>query len=393
MINQQQKTYSRLSILMPQIDLLHFLEKQKVWPKFYWKGDQEYAALGALAVFNAPPIIEGDLVGHVRCFGGARFTKEKNQDALWKDFPNAYFFLPLYELKQEGAITELTLHFLDTSASDEGLRHLNFTQTKEPYSSPSWQKREDLPLFSDWEKILTKALKDSSFKKVVLARRSSFDFAASLQPFSLLAERASTSNAKVIYGFEPNHNAAFIGATPERLYVREGKKITSDIVAGTFTCENQLLGNEAYKLQKEFLFVKEALATTFQSLCTSCVERENTTIKAHNIHHLYSQISGTLRPEITDAQLIEAIHPTPAIGGYPEEAASTFIHNNEPFDRGWYSAPIGWVSEPAAEFAVAIRSALIQENKMHLFAGAGIVEGSESNREWEELELKIRQYL
>lgn len=373
------------------MDLLGFLENQKLFPKFYYKGDEEYAAIGALLAFDTPPTITQDPLGNLRFFGGMSFTQSLYKDDLWNDFPNSYFFLPRYELKQEKEGTQLTLHFLDTTPSDEGLKYLNFTQTKTGLADATWQKREDLPVFSDWEKMLAAALNNTNFKKVVLARRSSFHYATPLKAFSLLAQVAQVSNARVIYAFEPKKNAAFIGATPERLYVRERRNIISDAIAGTFTCKNQ---TQDPKLQREFLIVKDAIAEILHPLCTSLVvEKQDSTIAAHHMHHLCNHISGTLLPEITDSMLLQALHPTPAIGGYPTIAACTFIRDNEPFERGWYSAPIGWISEPSAKFAVAIRSALIKKNIMHLFAGLGVVEGSKPDLEWEELELKIGQYL
>jgi menaquinone-specific isochorismate synthase len=92
---------------------------------------------------------------------------------------------------------------------------------------------------------------------------------------------------------------------------------------------------------------------------------------------------------VGDDTILRAFHPTPATCGSPCDEAARFIEEHEPFDRGWYAGPLGFVSRDEAEFAVAIRSMLWLGRKTHVFAGAGIVVGSESEREWNELEDKI----
>jgi isochorismate synthase/2-succinyl-5-enolpyruvyl-6-hydroxy-3-cyclohexene-1-carboxylate synthase/2-succinyl-6-hydroxy-2,4-cyclohexadiene-1-carboxylate synthase/O-succinylbenzoate synthase len=129
-----------------------------------------------------------------------------------------------------------------------------------------------------------------------------------------------------------------------------------------------------------------------------------------------------LKPGANDAHLLGALHPTPAVCGRPQEGAQSMLAEAEPFDRGFYAGPFGWVSAGAAEFAVAIRSALVHppaataaqldgaaavlqqagaaaglqageaDTLVSLFAGVGIVRGSDTAQEWAELDLKVRQY-
>ena len=93
-------------------------------------------------------------------------------------------------------------------------------------------------------------------------------------------------------------------------------------------------------------------------------------------------------------ELAERLHPTPAAGGLPRQAALPLIRSYEGFDRGWYAGPVGWVdARGEGEFAVAIRSALLRGNEAVLYAGCGIVAGSEPEREYEESCLKMRPML
>ena len=85
-------------------------------------------------------------------------------------------------------------------------------------------------------------------------------------------------------------------------------------------------------------------------------------------------------------------NPTPAVGGFPRPQALKLIQELEPFERGWYAAPVGWVGYDDAEFAVAIRSGLVDRDRLLLFAGAGIVSGSQAEEEWAEVENKIRHF-
>lgn len=91
------------------------------------------------------------------------------------------------------------------------------------------------------------------------------------------------------------------------------------------------------------------------------------------------------------AALAAALHPTPAVGGVPAEAALAHIAAHEPHARGWYAGPIGWIDARGdAEVGVALRSGLVRGASAWIYAGAGIVEGSEPGAEWEETELKLR---
>ena len=116
-------------------------------------------------------------------------------------------------------------------------------------------------------------------------------------------------------------------------------------------------------------------------------------LRLSRVQHLISRFRGELTEGVTDEAIIERLHPTPAVGGVPVEKARRSIQAIEPFDRGWYAGPVGWVGFDQAEFAVAIRSALVTNGHVRLFSGAGIVHGSTPEREWGEMESKISSFL
>jgi menaquinone-specific isochorismate synthase len=91
-----------------------------------------------------------------------------------------------------------------------------------------------------------------------------------------------------------------------------------------------------------------------------------------------------MRPGVGPTALLRALHPTPAVGGTPRPSALEWIRAHEPFARGWYAGPVGWVGPDAAEFAVALRSAYFQDRSAVVVAGAGLVAGSDPDAEWDE---------
>jgi menaquinone-specific isochorismate synthase len=109
--------------------------------------------------------------------------------------------------------------------------------------------------------------------------------------------------------------------------------------------------------------------------------------------HLRSNVHGMLKEGVDDGVLLQRLHPTPAVGGYPTENALPEIARIEPFNRGWFAAPIGWIGADSVEFAVGIRSGLIEGNTLSLYSGAGIVRGSDPDQEWQEVENKIQDFI
>ena len=123
-----------------------------------------------------------------------------------------------------------------------------------------------------------------------------------------------------------------------------------------------------------------------------CLLPKNLLLKLERKQHLHSPAQAHLRPRVGDAEILTALHPTPAVGGAPSENARAEIPRLEPFRRGWYAGPVGWIGEDAAEFAVAIRSGLVRGPTVSVYSGAGIVTGSVPAEEWAEIENKIADF-
>ena len=170
-----------------------------------------------------------------------------------------------------------------------------------------------------------------------------------------------------------------------------GTRSRGDSARADAVLRDELLGSE--KDRREHAFVEQAIRDRLAALCTSVRQNETTSeLRLARGRHLRSQLEGRLRDRVTTIDVLCALHPTPAVGGVPTDHACRAIREQEPFVRGWYAGPVGWIGAEAAEFAVAIRSGLVRGNQLALYSGAGLVEGSVPEQEWNEIEQKISDF-
>ncbi|OKH18238.1 isochorismate synthase [[Limnothrix rosea] IAM M-220] len=194
----------------------------------------------------------------------------------------------------------------------------------------------------------------------------------------------------------------FIGASPERLLAIQKGKLLTDALAGSaprgktdnadYAFAQSLLNSE--KERREHQAVANFLIEQLQDLNLQPKVGHRTLLKLSNIQHLWTPISAELPDNIHPLAIVAKLHPTPAVAGVPRAIACDHIRQAEPFDRNLYAAPIGWLdSQGNAEFIVAIRSALIRGKHARLYGGAGIVAGSQPEREYAEVQLKLTSLL
>lgn len=140
--------------------------------------------------------------------------------------------------------------------------------------------------------------------------------------------------------------------------------------------------------------MRECIRRKLEAVCVRVFVEPNKAIrKLPRVQHLYAHLTGRLRSEDDEFDILSSLHPSPAVCGFPTEEARLLIAETEMFDRGMYAGPVGWFGGGESEFAVGIRSALVEKGLGALiYAGTGIVEGSNSSLEWEELELKTSQF-
>ena len=395
-VNGKELRLMRLEVPIEIDDYLGWLDIQTLFPKIYWENPKEkmkVAAIGQALELDRIPTISAE--GGPRFFGGQDFTSRKG--TTWGHFPSCAYILPLIEIEERDGNTFLCINRTAEDLSIELEYEERSSEILKPLS------RLDSPSYPVWERHLREILaliSQHAVTKVVSARCTRFEFEKHLNPYSILKQLQGQSPSATLFAFQFEDEEAFIGASPETLYRREGMQVKSAAIAGTRPRGNtpekdQELIQELLNSQKEaheFNVVKETIENTLSPLCTQLHANDQQVLQTSTVQHIYHTFEGTLRENVTDQDLITALHPTPAVGGLPKNTAIKEIQKREHFDRGWYAAPVGWVNWQQAHHIVAIRSALIKKNQIHLFAGAGIVKGSVPLHEWDELEQKISQY-
>ena len=196
---------------------------------------------------------------------------------------------------------------------------------------------------------------------------------------------------------------AFVGSTPERLASTKNEKLYTAALAGSAPraldqALDSALGQGLLTSPKEqnehALVVEEILRRLVALGLQPEVTLETTILKLNGIQHLYTPIHSQLNLEVALLEAIDALHPTPAVSGHPLKRANELRLKYESFDRGWFAGPIGWLDiSGAGEFRVALRSGLINKKGTTLFAGAGVVNGSDPERELIETDMKIKAML
>ena len=243
---------------------------------------------------------------------------------------------------------------------------------------------------------------DGGFEKVVLARSIALREKGDCDPCALLDTLRRTHPTCAIFAVA-RPGVVFLGATPECLVrIVDGRVETASVAGsaprGRSPEEDLELGHqlrESKKEQAEHAFVVRALCDALEPHCDALEVRESPRLmRLQDIQHLETPITGRLRAGRSILKVLGSVHPTPAIAGAPREAALEWLNLNENLDRGWYSGPIGFAdSKGGGEFYAALRSAVLQGNEARLFAGAGIVDGSDPEAELRETRLKLRAIL
>jgi salicylate biosynthesis isochorismate synthase/menaquinone-specific isochorismate synthase len=196
---------------------------------------------------------------------------------------------------------------------------------------------------------------------------------------------------------------AFAGASPELLIRRSGSRAWSQPMAGSVArgateAEDDRLarGLEASaKDAGEHRVVSKFVVEALRPFASSVDARPPEVVRFTNIQHLATNVSAELIEPAADAlQLAAALHPTPAVGGWPRDAAQRLIDELEGLDRGWYAGAVGWIDGRGdGEFAVALRCGLLWEDGARLYAGVGVMPDSDPAEELEETELKFKALL
>ncbi|MGZ3599277.1 MAG: isochorismate synthase [Ktedonobacterales bacterium] len=374
------------------------------------------------AVIASVPDMPTTAQGGPICFGGFAFDPVAPRTPLWEGFPDGLLVLPELLISSSSGESTLTANLLIAPDDDDAalerhadaldLRLLRLRAALERQqreqrarAAASHATPHDLRPASEWMSLVDEVsheIRDGLYQKVVLARgvevSAEMPFDVQLALHNLRAGYPAAS----IFAFQRGKRC-FLGATPERLARVADGTVRTMALAGTASRGASDTDDHAFaeallrseKNQWEHAIVVETIRSGIAPLVSRLnVPQSPHLLRLANVQHLQTPITGTLIPGKTILDVVAALHPTPAVGGFPRDAAMTVIHEREQLDRGWYAGPIGWVGPGGdGEFAVALRSALVEGDHATLFAGCGIVADSEPQREYEESCLKLRVML
>ncbi|PSQ84169.1 MAG: isochorismate synthase [Bacteroidetes bacterium QS_7_67_15] len=427
----KQGGFRRVEVTAPGADLLRWLRAQPA-PRGFWadRGEEARAFAGVAERFDTPARLctrlrnaasTGETAGGnaLRCYGGVRFDRERTAADGWQHFGSGAFVLPRLELHRRNDGTgRLACHLAPGDDAEQVAAQIERRSQRAPPAEtaaalPRPVRRDDCPGRRAWREgveAALRAIEGGTLQKVVLARRTALHFEQPLDPVHLLGRLRALAPEGFAFLFQPHRAGAFLGVSPERLFRQHRRRVWSEAVAGTrpraaapaadAALREELLESE--KDRREHAFVQRYVREALGPLCASLDERDAAPLTLQRGRHLYARFRGRLREGVSPAEVLGALHPTPAVSGRPSSAAQRFIRRREPFDRGWYAAPVGWVGRseegaPAAELAVGIRSGLVRRtggagSRLDLFAGAGLVDGSEPDAEWDELEQKLGNF-
>lgn len=363
--------------------------------------DHDIIAIGDLSLPFSGPLF----------FSGFTFADENNPDE--DGFPPGIVFVPQWQVARHGnryvAVANVRIQpgmdiepLADRIWSAHG--KFNAYSYDTPPAAPVYHILEEREVGADDSFVenvarALKAIEAGRYEKVVLARAVDLLFDNSCQPLKILNRLRGDYPRCSSFSLQNTSGMSFIGATPERLVSVTGGRFVTEAIAGS-AARDRSAGEDA-RLARELLssdkdlrehqHVVESIRRRLESLgLTAEISASPELLVLPNVQHLRTPIEGSLDSDVHILDLAEALHPTPAVGGSPREKALPDIVRWEPFSRGLFAGISGWFDMRGnGEFAVGLRSALVRDNRARLFAGAGIVDGSEPHKEHGETSIKM----
>ena len=431
--------YGRListHIPCPDVSLAQFLRSARGQERFYWESSRDnvaFAGIGkaleimgygedrfetirhdAMELFaDALVLDEKEPLAAPHLFGGFSFRDDFVPDVAWSDFPPAHFVLPHYQLVRVGDKTWLAINAhipygepplsllpdLKEALSAKVAELQNYDVSSLPEIK---QTGLNYPMpYETWEANLidaTNRMKNGEFNKVVLSRVAEIRFNKKVNTDAALNFLAEKYPETYRFLFEPRPHSAFYGATPELLATVKGTHFETMALAGSIRRGKTPEEDKAYadellnspKDSYEHQVVIDGIKSRLEPLAETMTIGETGIMSLSNIQHIHTPISAELKNDDGIIPVVQALHPTPTLGGDPRDIAMDAIGKYEPVPRGWYAAPVGWIDRNMnGQFGVAIRSAIAQERRVWLYAGAGIVADSVPQKEWDEIALKF----
>jgi menaquinone-specific isochorismate synthase len=369
----------------------------------------------ALRDVNARLVRDDDAV--FPFIGGFAFGEHGDGSQIWSDFSDARLVVPQVLIQNGGdaSLLRVTVQVEPRSVPADIERQMldlfqlarGWSCAQRPVQANQMSVRaESFPSRTSWESSVATAvalIRQGMLDKVVLAREERLLGERLFSPYSALTQLRRFDSTATIFAMQSGA-AWFLGASPERLVRLHDNRVDVTCLAGSIGMgrdENerrrlagQLLASE--KDREEHEIVVHSTVSALAEVCEEVTRLPGTprVATARTVQHLETPVSAEMCEAGSVLDLVERLHPTPAVGGYPTERALSIMRELEAIDRGWYAGPFGWTDlDGSGEFVVAIRSALLSGRMASVFAGGGIVADSVPSAEYEETSLKLRPML
>ena len=332
-------------------------------------------------------------------------------------FSSGTLFLPRFQIVKKNKNCCLIVNF---PWEEEQNKDLVIQQIEHKVNNINWSnleqlEKEDCSLLSvdrqqsqdsDYFKSVVESALNSiatgELSKIVIAHTTEIRSALPFDVIKSLANLRQLHPDCYIFATSNGEGQHFVGASPERLLSVQNQQLVTDALAGSaprgsnntedIHLANLLLKNR--KEKREHHAVRDFVIERLKSIGLKPQQLPLQILKLSNIQHLWTPIYGHLPADIEPLEIIELLHPTPAVAGVSTKSACEKIRYYEKCDRSLYAAPLGWVDyEGNCEFIVGIRSAAIDGDLARLYAGAGIVSGSNPDKEFDEVQLKLESLL
>ncbi|PTF67390.1 isochorismate synthase [Staphylococcus cohnii] len=337
---------------------------------------------------------------HLKICGGFQFSTHKSGDE-WREFGINHFVLPevLVTMEEGQSFITYTVE-ADKFEMDAFLAIIDKLTQKnvQPSDEIGEIKRIDDIYKDEWRDLVkdTIDILDEN-KKIVLARKRLIMFDKNINIPYILNRAMQGEHNSYLFVLE-SKDSVFFSQTPEQLMEVKDDVLSTKAVAGTIKRTHRddidkanidAFLNDKKNLNEHHFVVKSILNDIKPYVEQIKFNKKPQILTNDHLYHLYTKIEGHLIQN-SYIGLLDNLHPTPALGGYPKEEAISYIENNEFGTRGLYGAPVGYIDMyDNCEFIVAIRSMLIKKNQATLFAGCGIVQNSDADSEVEETAVKF----
>jgi isochorismate synthase len=348
--------------------------------------------------------------------GGFAFDAEGGASSTWSSLSPGSLILPELSVCRSGGHSFLTLNAVvqpgddaeekqaALSARQAALRGEAPLPMLDPHPTSHAEIRS-VRAPGDFEAAVAAAtarIGAGEMSKVVLAREVVVNAGAAHDPAALFGAMREQFQACFCFCCGTSE-AAFIGASPELLVRRSGASVSTVALAGSTRRSSdpavddhlgeQLLRSDKDRREQRIVSERIVRALRPHAVWVEAAP-EPEIVKVANIQHLATPVIAQLADPRSAIELAGMLHPTPAVGGEPWSKAARAIADLEGMDRGWYAGPVGWMDATEdGEFCVALRSALLRDREAHLFAGVGVVAGSEPAAELAETEVKLQALL